>query len=34
MNDMSTNHQLALKIGDIAEILHKYNRLEEKILFL
>lgn len=26
MNDMSANHQLALKIGDIAEILHKYNR--------
>ncbi|CAD8193085.1 unnamed protein product [Paramecium octaurelia] len=34
MNDMSANHQLALKIGDIAEILHKYNRQEEKILFL
>ncbi|CAD8127528.1 unnamed protein product [Paramecium sonneborni] len=34
MNDMSTNHQLALKIGDIAEILHKFNRLDEKILFL
>lgn len=31
---MNQNPMLALKIGDIAEILHIFNRKEEKNLYL
>ncbi|CAD8174312.1 unnamed protein product [Paramecium pentaurelia] len=34
LQDMNQNPMLALKIGDIAEILHLFNRKEEKNLYL
>ncbi|CAK94332.1 unnamed protein product (macronuclear) [Paramecium tetraurelia] len=34
MQDMNQNPMLALKIGDIAEVLHIFNRAEEKNLFI
>ena len=30
LQDINNNSQLALRIGDIAEVLEKYKRVEEK----